>query len=78
MKWNKKGHEFDREAEKILSIPKICEKCYIFGAGVLGKELLITLRAYNYTVIFLDNSWTRVSFWIRSCFIDNSNCYKIV
>ena len=56
MKWNKKGHEFDREAEKILSIPKICEKCYIFGAGVLGKELLITLRAYNYTVIFLDNS----------------------
>lgn len=56
MKWQNQGHEFDKEAKRILSFPKIKEKCYIFGAGMLGKELMITLLAYNYLVVFIDNN----------------------
>jgi hypothetical protein len=56
MKWQKRGHEFDKEAKKILSVPNIIEKCYIFGAGLLGKTLLVLLKAYNYEVSFIDNS----------------------
>ena len=54
MIWNNKGHELDQYAEKIAKLnPQI--KYYIFGAGILGKELMIVLREYGCLVSFIDN-----------------------
>ncbi len=55
MIWNHKGHELDQYAERMTGLnPQI--KYYIFGAGILGKELMIVLRKYGCLVAFIDNS----------------------
>lgn len=56
MRWRNKGHEFDQKAQELLAIQNVGKKCYIFGAGIIGKELLITFLSYNYDVAFIDNS----------------------
>ena len=54
MIWNHKGHELDQYAERMIAQnPQI--KYYIFGAGILGKELMIVLREYGCLVSFIDN-----------------------
>lgn len=56
MKWTNKFHEFDAKAEEIIS--NYCNRfpCYIFGAGIAGKELLVVLKYYHCFAAFIDNS----------------------
>ena len=55
MIWKHKCHELDRYAERLIEQnPQI--KYYIFGAGILGKELMIVFREYGCLVAFIDNS----------------------
>lgn len=55
MIWNHKGHELDRYAEQLIERnPRI--KYYIFGAGILGKELMLVFREYGCLIAFIDNS----------------------
>lgn len=55
MIWRNKGHEFDVYAETLLAAnPRM--KYYIFGAGILGKELMLVLRKYGCLSAFIDNS----------------------
>lgn len=55
MVWKNKGHELDlRGAELVAQNPQ--KKYYIFGAGLLGEELMPVLRAYDCLIAFIDNS----------------------
>lgn len=54
MKWKNKGHEFDEYAEKLRS-EKAYGKYYIFGAGMVGRDLLSTLGSYGCVSAFIDN-----------------------
>ena len=54
MKWTKKAHEFDQVAEELLTMNRY-SKYYIFGAGILGKELVDIFREYGCLVFFIDN-----------------------
>lgn len=55
MKWSNKGHEFDEYAKELIPNNMSCLKYYIFGAGLLGKNLLVTLHRYGHAVAFIDN-----------------------
>lgn len=54
MKWNNKLHEFDQLAINLLENFKN-KKFYIFGAGILGKELLPVLKYFDCFSAFIDN-----------------------
>lgn len=55
MIWKNKTHEFDQFAANLMSAnPQ--SKYYIFGAGLMGRELLSVFMKYNCTVMFIDNS----------------------
>lgn len=55
MIWKNKGHELDlRGSELVAQNPQ--KKYYIFGAGLLGKELMPVLQAYGCLTAFIDNS----------------------
>lgn len=56
MKWNNKGHEFEEYAKKLKPKDKSGLKYYIFGAGLLGKDLLVTLQKYGQVIAFIDNN----------------------
>lgn len=55
MIWKNKTHELDQFAADLMSAnPQL--KYYIFGAGLMGRELLSVFMKYNCTVMFIDNS----------------------
>lgn len=56
MKWTNKYHEFDVSAGKLIE--KYCKRfpCYIFGAGIAGKEMLSVLKYYQCFAAFIDNN----------------------
>lgn len=56
MKWTNMHHEFDMAAEKYIE--KYCKRfpCYIFGAGMAGKEMLSVLKYYQCFSAFIDNN----------------------
>lgn len=57
MKWKNKGHEFDQYVQELLKNQYMKKKkYYIFGAGLLGKQLLAVLRLYGIDVTFIDNN----------------------
>ncbi len=56
MKWKNKGHELDLYAEDLLQKPNLKMKYYIFGAGMLGREMLIVLNKYGCMASFIDNN----------------------
>ena len=57
MKWKNRGHEIDQYAQEILQNPYMNKKkYYIFGAGLLGRDLLAVLRLYEIEVTFIDNN----------------------
>lgn len=55
MKWTNKHHEFDAAAGQFID--KYCKRfpCYIFGAGIAGKEMLSVLKYYQCFAAFIDN-----------------------
>ena len=60
MVWKSKTHEYDQLASKQLTInPK--KKYYIFGAGLLGKELLSIFRHYKCEIVFIDNDANKLN-----------------
>ncbi len=55
MKWQNKGHEFDQKAEELLKNPEKFRHIYIFGAGLIGADLIPMMRAYGILEGFIDN-----------------------
>ena len=56
MKWKNKGHEFDDYAEKLVKRFKSKgEKIYIFGAGILGQNIVYTFEKYGCFAGYIDN-----------------------
>lgn len=55
MIWKNKGHELDQKVADLLA-QNPQRKYYIFGAGLLGKELMPVLQAYGCLAAFIDNS----------------------
>lgn len=55
MKWKNKGHEFDVLAQKLLENKEKYRHIYIFGAGLIGANLIAMLQAYGILEGFIDN-----------------------
>lgn len=55
MKWKNKGFEFEECAQYLLATFGELKRCYIFGAGLLGKEIFSFLQLYECKVVFIDN-----------------------
>lgn len=55
MKWTNKGHEYDTMAEKLLENQEKYRHIYIFGAGLIGANLIPMMRAYGILEGFIDN-----------------------
>lgn len=55
MKWQHKGHELEQRARKLLLLQGKKKKYYIFGAGLLGKDLASLLQQYACVECFIDN-----------------------
>lgn len=55
MKWTNKGHEFDKKAEELLKNPERFRHIYIFGAGLIGADLIPMMQAYGILEGFIDN-----------------------
>ncbi len=56
MKWENRGHEFDKYIGGAEFAQWDWSKFYIFGAGLVGTWLMPTLRAYDCLAAFIDNS----------------------
>ena len=56
MKWQNKGHEFDQKAEELLKNPEKFRHIYIFGAGLIGADLIPMMQAYGILEGFIDNN----------------------
>ncbi|NBJ92531.1 radical SAM protein [Parablautia muri] len=60
MKWMNKGHELDGFGEKLVQMfQKKQKKIYIFGAGLLGGELVKTLEKYKCFAGYIDNDLSK-------------------
>lgn len=56
MKWLNKGHEFDKYARPLIRVfIEKQSKIYIFGAGILGRELKVVIEKTGCFVGFIDN-----------------------
>lgn len=55
MKWKNKGHEFDDMAGKLLENQEKFRHIYIFGAGLIGANLIALMQAYGILMGFIDN-----------------------
>ena len=56
MKWKNKGHEIEEYASLLKSRFEENKKIFIFGAGILGKELYWLLKKFDCFGAFIDNS----------------------
>ena len=60
MKWNNRGHELEQKAEYFVQNFKAHgEKVYIFGAGLLGKEMMLILDKLGCFAGFIDNDMAK-------------------
>ena len=58
MKWINKGHELDSFGkELVLRFHEKGKKISVFGAGLLGKELVPTLERYGCFANYIDNDF---------------------
>lgn len=55
MKWENKGHEFDIMARKLLENQEKFRHIYIFGAGLIGANLVALMQTYGILMGFIDN-----------------------
>lgn len=55
MKWNNKTHELETVVGKLMEKQEQFRHIYIFGAGQIGSQIMITLCAYNILAGFIDN-----------------------
>lgn len=55
MRWKNPGHEFDEEAERIINTFMNGRKVYVFGAGILGKDIRQRLELFGCFGGFIDN-----------------------
>lgn len=56
MIWNNKRHELEKFAKELLNNSNYLKKYYIFGAGIIGKNILPVFRAYECEIVFIDNN----------------------
>lgn len=59
MQWKNKTHELDLTTEKLLKNPEKYKHIYIFGAGLIGTQIMKTLCAYGILEGFIDNDTTK-------------------
>lgn len=60
MKWINKGHELDSFGkELVLRFHEKGKKIYVFGAGLLGKELVPSLEKYGCFASYIDNDFRK-------------------
>lgn len=55
MRWKNKGHELDKVAEDISELVRLHDKIYVFGAGILGKNMQEILEYLHMFGGYIDN-----------------------
>lgn len=55
MKWENKGHEFDKLGKDLCNELQKREGFYVFGAGMIGRQLAKILKQDNCFLGFIDN-----------------------
>lgn len=55
MQWRHPGHEFDGEAKRILQVFDNGRKIYVFGAGILGRDIRQRLELFGCFGGYVDN-----------------------
>lgn len=55
MIWKNKTHELDQAADQLLKNSERWRHIYIFGAGLIGSRIMLTLRKYGIFAGFIDN-----------------------
>ena len=56
MQWNNPGHEYDKDAEQIIRTFCNGRKIFVFGAGILGKDIRQRLELFGCFGGFIDNN----------------------
>jgi len=56
MQWKNKTHELDIEADKLLNNSEKFKHIYIFGAGLIGTQIMLTMCKYGILDGFIDNN----------------------
>ncbi len=56
MKWKNKGHELDIVANGLLEKQEQLKHIYIFGAGQVGSQIMLTLCKFGIMAGFIDNN----------------------
>ncbi len=59
MQWTNKTHELDAEADRFLKNSEKYKHIYIFGAGLIGSQIMKTLCTYGILQGFIDNDTTK-------------------
>lgn len=76
MRWSNKGHEFDEYAEKPVSnFIRKEKKIYLFGAGLIGKEILEIIKKTGCFAGFIDNDSEKQSFGAHGVNVISPQCY---
>lgn len=69
MKWKNKGHEFDVMAGKLLENQEKFRHIYIFGAGLIGANLIALMQAYGILMGFIDNDVQKQRNGYKGCHV---------
>lgn len=56
MQWQNPGHEYDKDAEQIIQTFCNGRKIFVFGAGILGKDIKQRLELFSCFGGFIDNN----------------------
>ena len=56
MRWGNKTHELDFMAYKLLKESEKYSCVYIFGAGLIGNQIMPVFKAYGILKGFIDNN----------------------
>ena len=61
MKWKTKYHEMDSKSKEIVNNYKKSSKCYIFGAGIIGREVVKALKHFECFEGYIDNDSKKIA-----------------
>lgn len=72
MKWTNKGHQFDKEGEKLKNIRTI----YIYGAGKNGQSVLEAVSFLNIEIYFVDQDEAKQGKLINDCLVVSPEIFE--
>lgn len=67
MKWKNKGHEFDQAADNYLKNIEKLKRIYVFGAGLIGTNIMLTMQEYGMFAGFIDNDIQKQQDGYKGC-----------